>query len=306
MEKTRLFIPETRIETATVADMEAMIAGESPKDSPTSPLQDVSRETANLATVSEALGVGRIETIHSGQELYDIEAFEKEQEAIVGLGAEEFADEAALHPERYYRVAEWIKQAMEYFGIDEPTIVDSGCGPGYLLAALAEVMPNGRFIGVDLSPTMLKRAEKVVSDKGLSSKIELIHDDIAKATSLHGIADAVVGRNSTHRADDLDLRLGRMAEMLNHRGTLMSTSFMSIKDMDKERQARLVRDVVDRNMWPELQRLLFEAYTNAPTIKQYSVSARRVAHDHNMQYLSVKPTKDLNSVNIVMSKNEVK
>lgn len=308
MEKPSFYQPDRRIVQASAADLEAMMAGQNKTvEEAISPLTGVTAAEANLATISEGLGIGQIETISAGrQELYHINPLEKEQEAIVDLGAEEFADEGALHPERYIRTANWIKQVMDYYGIDNPVIVDNGCGPGYLLAELAKIMPNGRFIGVDLSPTMLDRAKKVIAEQGLSTKIDLVHDDIAKATTLHGIADASVGRNSTHRADDLTLRLRRMADMLNARGTLMSTSFMSIKDMDKARQQRLVRDVVDRNMWPELQKLLFEAYTNAPTLDQYERSAREIAHEKNMQHLSVKPVPDLNSVNIVMSKREVK
>jgi len=58
-------------------------------------------------------------------------------------------------------------------------VVDLACGPANQLAQLAAVNRESRFIGVDLSPEMLKRAEAVVSRHSLSN-VEFDVSDLAK------------------------------------------------------------------------------------------------------------------------------
>jgi SAM-dependent methyltransferase len=67
-------------------------------------------------------------------------------------------------------------------------VVDLACGPANQLAQLAAVNPDARFIGVDLSPEMLKRAEAVVSRHGLSN----VEFDVSDLSKLDRFADRSV------------------------------------------------------------------------------------------------------------------
>jgi len=58
-------------------------------------------------------------------------------------------------------------------------VVDLACGPANQLAQIAAVNPDARFIGVDLSPEMLKRAEGVAQRHNLSN-VEFKVSDLSK------------------------------------------------------------------------------------------------------------------------------
>ncbi|MBS1229069.1 MAG: hypothetical protein H6R17_2346 [Proteobacteria bacterium] len=49
------------------------------------------------------------------------------------------------------------------------TVVDLACGSANQLAQVAQLNPDSRFLGVDLSPHMLDRARQFVAEKGLSN-----------------------------------------------------------------------------------------------------------------------------------------
>lgn len=50
------------------------------------------------------------------------------------------------------------------------TVLDIGCGAGFdTLIAAGEVGPQGRVIGVDMTPAMLEKAREVVASLGLSN-----------------------------------------------------------------------------------------------------------------------------------------
>ena len=68
------------------------------------------------------------------------------------------------------------------------TVVDLACGPANQLAMVAEVNPDCRFIGIDLSDPMLSRASEHIARRGLTN-VELRRGDIS---NLRDIADASV------------------------------------------------------------------------------------------------------------------
>ena len=69
-------------------------------------------------------------------------------------------------------------------------VVDLGCGTGVNLPQLAaEVGPEGRVIGVDLSAGMLDQARQRVASKGLTN-VELVQQDVREfefPADLHGV-----------------------------------------------------------------------------------------------------------------------
>ncbi len=50
----------------------------------------------------------------------------------------------------------WLQQ----HGVQPQRILEIGCGTGVNLAALARAFPNAELVGVDISPEMLKQAQK--------------------------------------------------------------------------------------------------------------------------------------------------
>lgn len=87
------------------------------------------------------------------------------------------------------------------------TVLDLACGPGPLLLELAPLFPNTRFIGADLSPTMLRYLQQEASTRGLSN-VSILEEDIRTLPSLgEGTMDLVISTSALHHLpDEMDLR----------------------------------------------------------------------------------------------------
>lgn len=85
------------------------------------------------------------------------------------------------------------------------TVVDLGCGSASQLAQVAQLNPDSRFVGVDLSPRMLDRARQLVAEKGLSN-CEFQLGSITDLGFLQdNFADAVISTMALHHLPDTAL-----------------------------------------------------------------------------------------------------
>lgn len=67
-------------------------------------------------------------------------------------------------------------------GLREPLVVEIGCGTGYNLKRLISRYPDGQFYGIDLSPDMIERAEKNLSNH--TNKVTLLKAPYEKGHKL--------------------------------------------------------------------------------------------------------------------------
>jgi arsenite methyltransferase len=82
------------------------------------------------------------------------------------------------------------------------TVLDLACGPGPLLLELAPLYPGARFIGADLSPTMLSFLKDEAAARGLRN-ITVLYEDIRTLPSLRdGSVDLVVSTSALHHLPD--------------------------------------------------------------------------------------------------------
>jgi len=82
-------------------------------------------------------------------------------------------------------------------------VLDLACGPANQLAQIAAVNPDTQFVGVDLSPEMLKKAEAVVSRRSLSN-VRFEVSDISKLTRFTDRSvDVVISTLSLHHMPDV-------------------------------------------------------------------------------------------------------
>lgn len=92
-------------------------------------------------------------------------------------------------------------------------VIDLACGPANLLLMVAELNPEAKFVGVDLSPEMLGCAEALRQSTGVRN-VRLERGDI---TQLEGHADksvdVVMSTLSLHHLPTLDLLTGCFAEI---------------------------------------------------------------------------------------------
>jgi trans-aconitate 2-methyltransferase len=88
---------------------------------------------------------------------------------------------------------EWARKVLTRLRLNgDETVLDAGCGSGRVTKLLLEMLPEGRVIGVDGSPSMIEAAEDAFSD---DDRVSLINSDLLDLSpallSRHAGADAV-------------------------------------------------------------------------------------------------------------------
>jgi len=91
-------------------------------------------------------------------------------------------------------------------------VLDACTGNGAVLAALAKTHPASTVYGLDLSPDMLKLAERRIRRKRLAN-VKIFSGDCTKMPFPDSTFDAVAGSYGLHEMP-LDIRRGALAEAL--------------------------------------------------------------------------------------------
>jgi ubiquinone/menaquinone biosynthesis C-methylase UbiE len=102
-------------------------------------------------------------------------------------------------------------------------VLDLGCGPATQLATVAALLPDARFVGVDLSEPMLDRGRKLLAERGLPNAT-LQFGDMTKLSAFDGSSfDAVISTLALHHLPDeraLTACLSEVARVLKPGGGL--------------------------------------------------------------------------------------
>ena len=78
------------------------------------------------------------------------------------------------------------------------TLVDVGCGPGYLIAKIAKEIPNLHIIGVDVSDEMTVTASRNLASLGFGERVEFRRGDSLKLPFEDDSVDNIVSTLSLH------------------------------------------------------------------------------------------------------------
>lgn len=120
---------------------------------------------------------------------------------------------------------------------DGGTIVDCPCGAG---PALRHLRRDGdaRYVAIDLSPSMLRRAEERAQARGLTD-VEFIRADAADIPLPSNSADLFLSYWGLHCFDDPQGAIAEIARALRPGGRLVGSSFL--RGVDSLRQRLLIR-----------------------------------------------------------------
>jgi arsenite methyltransferase len=114
------------------------------------------------------------------------------------------------------------------------TVYDLGCGPATQLTQIAELNPDIRFVGVDLSDTMLADAEKHIQALGLSN-VSFVQGDITTLDRLpDASADGVISTMALHHLpthQHLESCFSSIRRVLKPEGALYLTDFGRLKSL---------------------------------------------------------------------------
>lgn len=112
------------------------------------------------------------------------------------------------------------------------TVLDLACGPGPLLLELAPIFPQTKFIGADLSPTMLQYLQQEATARGLSN-ISILEGDIRTLPTLgQGEIDLVISTSALHhlpKEQDLRSVFNRIKTLLKPDGGYYLFDFALLK-----------------------------------------------------------------------------
>jgi trans-aconitate methyltransferase len=101
----------------------------------------------------------------------------------------------------YHRVSApqftWGQAVLERLALaGDETVLDIGCGTGRLTALLADRLPRGRAVGIDLSTSMLATARRELPAAS-RDRVAFVHADAA-ALPIAGTADAIFSTATFH------------------------------------------------------------------------------------------------------------
>ncbi len=117
------------------------------------------------------------------------------------------------------------------------TVVDCPCGAGPALRALP-AEGSIRYVGVDLSPSMIRRARKRATTRGLGG-IELVEAGATQIPLPSGGADLFLSFWGLHCFPDPAAALTEAARVLGPGGRLLGSTF--VRGRDSLRQRILIR-----------------------------------------------------------------
>jgi ubiquinone/menaquinone biosynthesis C-methylase UbiE len=118
---------------------------------------------------------------------------------------------------RYPPIAGRVRELME--GVEEPVIVDLGCGPALLLPELARAMPRAKLVGIDPSGSMLELARRVIEDEDPGA-FELKAGRAEDIPLEDGSADVVISLKNLHEWEDASKGMAEMKRVLRPGGVL--------------------------------------------------------------------------------------
>lgn len=103
------------------------------------------------------------------------------------------------------------------------TVVDFGCGPGYVTAELAEVVgADGLVHGVDLNPDLLGVASTVAAEAGVADRVRLHQAGDATIPLPDASVDRVVFKSVLLYVPDVDATLAEARRVLRPGGKVVA------------------------------------------------------------------------------------
>jgi len=94
--------------------------------------------------------------------------------------------------------------AVTLAGIGAPSILEVGPGPGHLAERLLVLLPDARWTGLDIDPSMLGAAERRLADEGLGDRCHAVVGDVAAMPFESAAFDLVVSSLSAHHWPDAE------------------------------------------------------------------------------------------------------
>jgi len=124
----------------------------------------------------------------------------------------------------FRRVLEWKmgrpeERLLELLQLDgDERVLDSGCGSGFHSLLLADRLPRGRVMAVDLSQEMLGRLRRNAAARGLEERVEVQCASSLDLPMADGSMDRAISAAVWHHLDDPQRACDELARVLRPGG----------------------------------------------------------------------------------------
>jgi len=131
--------------------------------------------------------------------------------------------------DRYNRLFELTDQQADIvlapLGVETgETIIDFGCGPGYVAAQLARLAgPDGHVHAIDVNESFVAGARDVANASGHGDRVTVHHSSDERVPLDDGVADRAYTKNVLEYVPDVDHLLGELKRALRPGGRMVAS-----------------------------------------------------------------------------------
>lgn len=114
---------------------------------------------------------------------------------------------------------------LDAAGVQSPSILEIGPGPGHLAERLLDLLPGARWTGIDIDPSMLATAEAKLRRRGLAERATLVEADVAALPFEDDVFDPAVTSFSARHWPDPGAGLAEIRRVLRPGGAALVFDF---------------------------------------------------------------------------------
>ena len=162
------------------------------------------------------------------------------------IGPEEYERRREGHMQR--RRQELVSETIRAHASPGAVVVELGCGPGALVAALAEEWPALGFLGCDLEERMIEHARRAHVRPNLSFEVIDLQADVPPSP-----AQVAFSVDLVHHVHDLDAFLGNVRSLLGRHGVWLLIEPNSLHPYVFVKQERMRRRGLDEVHFRQLR-----------------------------------------------------
>jgi ubiquinone/menaquinone biosynthesis C-methylase UbiE len=125
----------------------------------------------------------------------------------------------------YDDIAADCATTLDAAGVQSPSILEIGPGPGHLAERLLDLLPGARWTGIDSDPAMLAAADAKLRRRGLMERATLVEADVAALPFEDTGFDLVVTSFSAHHWPDPRAGFAEIRRVLRPCGSALVFDF---------------------------------------------------------------------------------